>query len=124
MPDSVQFVQARRVRRVSITIPAAGGTAVTLQSLVIAALEAIAPGLGRFESENFLGGLVHEQATSILTYGDTATSLPLVVPTGSDYSEPATNFLRNTFTKSAGAAQGVVVSVWLAGDGQPGNLGG
>lgn len=105
MPDSVQFVQARTVYRVAVT-----ATAQNLLSLVIAALNARSAGLGDLIKPNIIGGSVTSVAA--FTVGD---SLALVatksVALGVDYSEPTTNFLRDTW---ASGASPLVVSVWVA----------
>ena len=103
-----------RVRYVAITIPASGGVADSLENLVTAALDAIAPNLGTREKPNLIGGIVTAVATAY-TVGNSAASLPFTV-TNTEYSEPVVAFLKNTFVKSSGASIPVVVRAWYGGD--------
>lgn len=119
MPDSTQQVQARRVRRVAITIPAAGSPA-NLETLVMNALKALDPTLKR-EQPWIIGGLVNE-ATADYTAGDSeAHPDTLLIPADTVYYEPACGFLANTWVQASAGAPitGVVVSVYLTGDGSP-----
>jgi hypothetical protein len=113
MPAAAQYAIAPRVRRISISIPAAAGTAVTLYSLV-------APSLGLADTYNIIGARINP-TTANYNVGDTAATQPLTIATPAAYEEPAINVLQATFVKaSAGAAVTAVVSVYLAGDGRGG----
>lgn len=117
MPAATQQVQGNRVKRCPITIPANAGTAVTLESLCLAATytggERV---LTPRDVHNIVGGAVKSLPAAIIA-GDNATDLPETVLAGTVYSEPAVNFLKATFVKAAaGAAISAVVSVYLAGD--------
>jgi hypothetical protein len=109
--------QGVRCLRVGIVIPAAADAAVTLESLVIAALNARTAGLGDWAKPFIMGGFVNP-ASADYDVGDTATDLDLTIPTASSegYGEPCTGFLRGTYVRaSVGglAISDVVVSVWL-----------
>ena len=96
MPAAAVQTQANRVRRVSITIPANAGTAVTLESLVIAALNVTTAGLGDAEKPWIIGGAVTILPAAIIV-GDSASSLPqnvAILTAGVKYSEPSVDFLR------------------------------
>ena len=106
---------AQRVRRVAITIPGSGSTAVTLQSLIEAALDAIEPGWTARNRNKIMGGSISGPAATY-TAGDSTTSLPLTIAVSAIYSEPALDFLSATYVKASGAGTvSVVASVYLAG---------
>lgn len=110
MPTANQAVQASRVRRILVTIPATGGTAVTLYSLVAASLS-------EQEKGWVMGGKVWV-AGAAYHAGDSASSLPVAVADDETYSEPVTNFLSLTYVKSdAAAIANVPVSVYFLGQG-------
>lgn len=116
MPNPSVQSSANRVRRVSITIPASGGTADTLENLVLAALEAQQEGLGKREKPWIMGGRVNASATAY-NAGDSVGSQPLTIAVSTIYEEPAVAFLKQTYVKSTAGSVGVVVSVYLGGEG-------
>ncbi len=101
-----------RTYRVSITIPASGGTAVTLQSLIVAALNAREEGLGDKLAPWIIGGRISAPATAY-NAGDTAASQPLAIGTSSVFEEPALDFLKTTYVKSSAGSVAVVASVYV-----------
>ena len=121
MPSPSLQSAANRVRRVSITIPASGGTADTLENLVVAAMNAATPGLGDRERPWIMGGRVNGVATAY-NAGDSVSSQPLAIGTSTIYEEPAVNFLKATFVKSSGSSIAAIVSVYLGG-GDPNGYG-
>lgn len=105
MPETVQFVQARTTYRVSVT-----ATAANLLTLVLAALNARTAGLGDQVKPYIIGGSLVSVAG--FTVGDTAALVATKsITAGVDYSEPSTNFLRDTW---ATGASPLIVSVWVA----------
>lgn len=115
MPIPSMQVAAQRVRRVTITIPGSAATAVTLQSLCEAALDAIEPGWTSRNRHKIMGGRISGNAATYAA-GDSTTSLPQTVAIGAVYSEPALDFLSATYVKaSAAGTVAVVASVYLAG---------
>lgn len=117
MPAASVQVQANRVRRVAITIPANAATAVTLESLAVAALNAVRAGEGDRERPWIMGGSVSGNTAAYIA-GDSTTSLPLVIGVGAVYYEAAVNVLAATYVKAAaGGAVAAVLSIYLAGDG-------
>jgi len=116
MPNPSIQSSANRIRRVSVTIPASGGTADTLQNLVVAALNTQADGLGDRERPWIMGGRVNTSATAY-NAGDSVTSQPLAIPVSTIYEEPVVGFLAQTYVKSTAGSVAVVVSVYLGGDG-------
>lgn len=100
-------------RRVSVTIPGSGSAAASLESLAVAALNAIGAGEGDALRPYIIGGKVWE-APAAYTAGDSTTSLPVAVAASTAYDEPMADFLKRTFVKAAGAGTIVVtVSVYL-----------
>lgn len=120
MPAVTASTLANRVRRLSITIPANASTAVTLESLAVAAMNAIDPGRGDMEKPHIIGGAITVLPAAIIV-GDSTTSLPLTVAilvSPDIYTEPSADFLKATFAKAAaGGTVAAVISVYLAGDG-------
>lgn len=106
---------ADRVRYVPIMIPSSAGPAVTLESLVVAALNSVAPSLGTREQPNIMGGLIPGIATAY-NVGNTAALTNRPVAANVDFTQPAVGFLRDTFAISTGAAIPVTIDVWLGGD--------
>lgn len=106
---------ADRVRYVPITIPSSVGPAVTIESLVLSALNSIAPGLDIAEQPTLMGGSIPATGTAYLA-GNTAATCTRPVAATEIFSQPAIGFLRNTFVISTGAAIPVVIDVWLGGD--------
>lgn len=106
------YSNAPRVKRVSITIPASGSPAETLQNLVIAGLEAKETGLGVEEASHVMGGRVNIVATGYVA-GDAPNDLPLTITAGNIYEEPSNGFLSQTYVKSTGVSIAAVVSVYL-----------
>lgn len=124
MPAATQQVQANRVKRCSITIPANAGTAVTLESLCLAATyTGGAKVLKPQDTPNIIGGAITVLPAAAVV-GDNAADLPqtlAILTSPAVHTEPAVNYLKNTFIKAAaGGAISAVVSVYLAGDGSPG----
>jgi hypothetical protein len=102
-----------RVRRVTVTIPGSAGPAVSLQSLVLAAIELAEPGYSEMDAKCLMGGRINRVAAAYVA-GDSPSDLPLTVPVGEIYEEPCTNFLASTFVKASGAGTiSAVVSVYL-----------
>lgn len=115
MPFPSVQSSAQRVRRVQITIPASSSTAVTIQSLVEAALEAVEVGWTSKNRKYIMGGSLSGNAAAY-TVGDAAGSLPQTIAIGATYSEPSLDFLSATYVKAAAdATTTAVVSVYLAG---------
>ena len=117
MPAAHQQVQSNRVKRCPITIPANAGVAATLESLCRAATYTGGKKvLNDADVANIIGGAIKVLPSAIIV-GDNATDLPETVAANTVYTEPAVNFLKNTFAKAAaGAAISAVVSVYLAAD--------
>lgn len=100
-------------RRVSVTIPGSASAAVTLQSLVVAALNAINAAEGDALLPYLMGGRVHAAAAAYVA-GDSTASLPVTVALGTVYEEPTVDFLRNTFVKASGAGSiAATISVYM-----------
>lgn len=108
MPDPVEAVQARRVRRFSISIPANASAADTLLNLAIAA------GLSTAEKSNVVGATVWGLGLACIA-GDSTSSLPLPLAAAANYTEPATNFAAATYIKSTAGATTATLSVYLMG---------
>lgn len=108
MPAAVQHYRASRSKHFAITIPATGGTAVTVISLATGA------GLAASELSQVIGGRISAIGT---TYGvgDTVASQPWVVPVNTEFEELACDWL-NSFVKSTAGALNVSLIVYLAGD--------
>lgn len=120
MPAASQQVQSNRVKRCSITIPANAGTAVTLESLCLAATYASGEKvLTPRDTLNIIGGAITVLPAAAIV-GDNAANLPhtlAILTSPAVHTEPAVNYLKNTFIKaSSGGAISAVVSVYLAGD--------
>ena len=120
MPAASQQVQANRVKRCSITIPANAGTAVTLESLCLAAVYASGEKvLTPRDTPNIIGGAITVLPAAALV-GDNAANLPhtlAILTSPAVHTEPAVNYLKNTFIKAAsGGTIAAVVSVYIAGD--------
>ena len=115
MPYPSMQSAAQRVRRCAITIPGSGGVAVTLQSLVEAALEVVDPGWTSRSRAKIMGGRVGAPAATY-TAGDGVSDLPRLVAIGESYSEPALDFLSATYVKASAIGPiAVTVSVYLTG---------
>ena len=118
MPYPSMQSSSQRVRRVAITLPANASAAVTLQSLIEAAMEALEPGWTDKNLNKIMGGSISGNAAAYIV-GDSTTSLPQTIAISTTYSEPAVNFLAATFAKAAAdAAVPVVASVYLVGTDQ------
>ena len=124
MALTTQQVQSNRVKRCSITIPANASAAVTLESLCLAATyTGGAKVLQPQDLPYIIGGAITVLPAAAIV-GDNATDLPhtlAILTSPSIHTEPAVNYLANTFIKAAaGGTIAAVVSVYLAGDGFPG----
>jgi hypothetical protein len=98
--------------RVTVDIPATGATAVTLESLVVAAMNTRNPGSGDRAKPYFMGGRINN-ASAAYVAGDSPTDLPVSVAVSTEYEEPMVDFLKGTFIKAAGAGFSQSVSVYL-----------
>lgn len=121
MPAVAASTLANRVRRLSITIPAAGSPA-NLEVLVVAAMNVIERGRGDAERPHLMGGKIWKPTTAY-TAGDSTTSQPLTVLTTETYTEPSADFLKATYVASSAGAFSATISVYLNGDGLYMNLG-
>ncbi len=115
MPYPSMQSAAQRVRRVAITIPGSAATAVTLESLVTAALDAIEVGWSSKNLAYIMGGSISGPSATY-TAGDSPTSLPVTVAINAIYAEPSLDFLKATYVKATGVGTvAVVASVYLSG---------
>ena len=105
---STQQVQSRYVTHATLTVPATGSAAATIESMVATAFTAA--GLDLPSSTDLIGLKIHS-AGQDLVIGNSATDLPLTLTAGDPLIEPARYFW-DKFLKSAGVATAAVVAVY------------
>lgn len=116
MPIPSAMPRPPRSRRVTITAPKSSEAAVTIESLVVAAMNAVSPGVGNTERPFIMGGVLNPGTATMasVTLGDSATSLPVVVAANAKYAQDDCGFLGSTYIKSAAdSTTAVVVLVYL-----------
>ena len=110
MSGASRITLASRVLYFSIVIPASGGTAATLWSLISSQMP-------NNESQACIIGGRIDYPSAAYTAGSSASSLPISVSTDHILEEPAANFITNTYVKAAANATITVgLSVWLTRD--------
>lgn len=108
------MVSVNRTRRFSVTIPATGGVAATVESLVAAvAISSDAADLSRVMGCKIDALLTVGTDRPAIVVGDSAGSLLQYVGAGKDALEPSINEYRSTFVKSAAAAITAVVVLYI-----------
>lgn len=108
------MVSAFRTRRFTITIPAVGGVADTIENLVKAvAISTDASDLTRVLGCKVSGTLTVGTARAAFTVGDSAASQLQYVNAGADLLEPSMSDYQLAFVKSAAAAFTATVILYI-----------